>query len=414
MTALTLATILIAGGLNMAPQAFSTGSGGNNDDKKDKKGGEDSNKYKDWKKENEKHDDDDEEHDKVKICHIPDGNPANAHTIEISESALASHLDHDDTLGACPDDDDEEEPAHIIIIRAITDDNNKAYNIDDFTISIDGVVQDLGLPIPIVPNTEKTITGVVPEGYKFVLIAGDPSCPVNINGDTFSLKKGQTIVCTIYYDDLYVPGGAAGPNPTITIVNNVASDPDPFGIIVSPIVGVPNTINPTTTKYTVDSHTTVTISGSDDSPILITGDGNCPENNGGFVNIQSGQDITCIYSDRQTDEAGVVFRPTHVTFVPGQTATWSLPDGSGDVTIDATSFDTIIVNDPEFNKPTASSLIIVYSLIATPYDGQPIQCFSEGIVPTGSGNGFRLACTSLTADEYSLNYALINTIDITS
>ena len=38
---------------------------------------------------------------KVVICHIPPGNPDNAHTIEVSEYAVDSHLDHGDTLGEC-------------------------------------------------------------------------------------------------------------------------------------------------------------------------------------------------------------------------------------------------------------------------------------------------------------------------
>ena len=43
--------------------------------------------------------------DKVKVCHIPPGNPGNAHTIKISKSALAAHLAHGDTQGACLNDD---------------------------------------------------------------------------------------------------------------------------------------------------------------------------------------------------------------------------------------------------------------------------------------------------------------------
>lgn len=45
--------------------------------------------------------------EKVKICHVPSGNPANAHTIEISQNALRAHLGLDgnlhggDYLGAC-------------------------------------------------------------------------------------------------------------------------------------------------------------------------------------------------------------------------------------------------------------------------------------------------------------------------
>ena len=38
---------------------------------------------------------------KVDVCHIPPGNPDNAHTITISENALGAHLDHGDRVGAC-------------------------------------------------------------------------------------------------------------------------------------------------------------------------------------------------------------------------------------------------------------------------------------------------------------------------
>ena len=38
---------------------------------------------------------------KVEICHIPPGNPANAHTISVSGNAIKSHLKHGDYLGAC-------------------------------------------------------------------------------------------------------------------------------------------------------------------------------------------------------------------------------------------------------------------------------------------------------------------------
>ena len=38
---------------------------------------------------------------KVDVCHIPPGNPENAHTITISENAVGTHLDHGDRLGAC-------------------------------------------------------------------------------------------------------------------------------------------------------------------------------------------------------------------------------------------------------------------------------------------------------------------------
>lgn len=38
---------------------------------------------------------------KVKVCHIPPGDPANFHTITISENALTAHLAHGDLPGMC-------------------------------------------------------------------------------------------------------------------------------------------------------------------------------------------------------------------------------------------------------------------------------------------------------------------------
>lgn len=38
---------------------------------------------------------------KVQVCHRPPGNPANFHTINISQNALPAHLAHGDLVGAC-------------------------------------------------------------------------------------------------------------------------------------------------------------------------------------------------------------------------------------------------------------------------------------------------------------------------
>jgi hypothetical protein len=38
---------------------------------------------------------------KIIVCHIPPGNPANAHDIEISVNALPAHLAHGDFVGGC-------------------------------------------------------------------------------------------------------------------------------------------------------------------------------------------------------------------------------------------------------------------------------------------------------------------------
>ena len=38
---------------------------------------------------------------KTTVCHIPPGNPANAHTICVGNSAVPAHIDHGDFLGTC-------------------------------------------------------------------------------------------------------------------------------------------------------------------------------------------------------------------------------------------------------------------------------------------------------------------------
>jgi hypothetical protein len=38
---------------------------------------------------------------KVDICHIPPGNPDNAHVINVSVNAIPAHLAHGDHLGSC-------------------------------------------------------------------------------------------------------------------------------------------------------------------------------------------------------------------------------------------------------------------------------------------------------------------------
>jgi hypothetical protein len=38
---------------------------------------------------------------KVTICHVPPGNPENAHEITVAEASLKAHFPHGDTLGTC-------------------------------------------------------------------------------------------------------------------------------------------------------------------------------------------------------------------------------------------------------------------------------------------------------------------------
>lgn len=468
MTALTLAIILIASGLSLTPEAFSTGNNGNNDkdkkDDKDKKGSEDSEKFKKWKKENESHDDDDEEHEKIKICHIPEGNPANKHTIEISESALTAHLGHGDTIGACPNDNVDDELAYIIFIRAITDDNNWPFVMEQFKLSIAngpiptvGQPVDFGVPIPIEPNTDKYITGEMPAGFKSVLITGDPSCPVNINDDKFSLKEGKTIICTIYYDDVFQSGGSEGNDPTVkvTVQVNGLPDVDPTlftytigsteGVTDGDIVTIPKNVP---VEFSQTNH----LDELDGKilPTSIQGDGNCPDviNTGGtengFITLGANQNIECIVVYGEEIKPGVIFHydtqmvgregaqlPNVGTpcgeYVPsinnGEPGTryentvtqgpciainganmWVVPDSS--VTLTDTTivlFTVIIAGSDEDTQLNPDATTCVFNGLAPtldePDDNNPVE-------PTPLA--FRLFCTDLpNTGNWNVNYALI-------
>jgi hypothetical protein len=41
---------------------------------------------------------------KVAVCHVPPGNPANAHVLRLPQAAVKAHLAHGDKLGACGTD----------------------------------------------------------------------------------------------------------------------------------------------------------------------------------------------------------------------------------------------------------------------------------------------------------------------
>ncbi|WP_426733580.1 hypothetical protein [Myxococcus faecalis] len=43
---------------------------------------------------------------KVTLCHIPPGNPDNAHSITVGLAAVKAHVKHGDTLGACDSEPD--------------------------------------------------------------------------------------------------------------------------------------------------------------------------------------------------------------------------------------------------------------------------------------------------------------------
>ena len=46
-----------------------------------------------------------DEAEKVEVCHMPPGNPANAHTISVDNDSFDDHVAHGDTEGPCESDE---------------------------------------------------------------------------------------------------------------------------------------------------------------------------------------------------------------------------------------------------------------------------------------------------------------------
>ncbi len=63
---------------------------------------------------------------KVEECHVPPGNPGNAHTISVSRNALNAHLAHGDTEGECP----EERPGRVHDDDVSSDDDDDSSDDD--------------------------------------------------------------------------------------------------------------------------------------------------------------------------------------------------------------------------------------------------------------------------------------------
>ncbi|MCH6586343.1 MAG: hypothetical protein IH792_04875, partial [Thaumarchaeota archaeon] len=192
--------------------------------------------------EDDDEDDDEDDHgkkDKVTICHIPPGNPGNAHTISVSGNAENAHLAHGDTLGECPDgdedkqvDDGQDNTTTITLTKQVTNDNQGTAGPDDFMISVNGTIVLSGSTTEVAPNVLFAINETAADGYEFVEITGDPECPTILDDETITLAPGQDINCIIHNND-------EGDATTITLTKQVTNDnqgtagPDDFMISVN-------------------------------------------------------------------------------------------------------------------------------------------------------------------------------------
>lgn len=113
------------------------------------------------------------------ICHIPPGNPANVHTIVISNNALDTHLLHGDFLGKC---DEETDGGTTCDCECQDEDHLDCYGCTENDECDDRLFCD-GLEVCLEGNC---VSSDLPCGPNTICSEGDESClpPSGCNSDT--------------------------------------------------------------------------------------------------------------------------------------------------------------------------------------------------------------------------------------
>jgi len=88
----------------------------------------------------------------------------------------------------------------ITLIKSVVNDDGGTLTPTNFPLQIDGNPVPNNSSVAVTANSPHTITETQQDGYAFVLITGDPECPV-ILGGTATLSEGESITCTITNDD---------------------------------------------------------------------------------------------------------------------------------------------------------------------------------------------------------------------
>lgn len=142
---------------------------------------------------------------KTVMCHVPPGNPDNAHTIAVGSPAAArAHIAHGDTKGSCNgnggdgegnEGGDENGEAKLTVIKEIVNDDNGTSTVEDFTLLVDGDEVDSGEENEFDPG-DYTVSETGPDGYE-ATFSGD----CDENGD-ITLEDGDDKICTITNDDV--------------------------------------------------------------------------------------------------------------------------------------------------------------------------------------------------------------------
>lgn len=224
----------------------------------------------------------------------------------------------------CEDETKPKKMGKIIVKKAITNDNGGNAVPADFTITLTDVdtneefilvhdQNDSTLNVNEVQvgtyKLSETIADTVTGTYTTVLIAGDTKCPAMVD-ESFTIKKGKKISCTIYNDDDFVPGVNEGAAPTMKItvqvngLEGVTVDQFRYTIGTETMKMDGDTVNIPTNMAVIFNQTNFIDIDDPNIPAVlpsaIEGDGNCPDVLGigdseqGSLTLSANQNIECI------------------------------------------------------------------------------------------------------------------------
>jgi hypothetical protein len=139
--------------------------------------------------------------EKVTICHIPKGNPSNAHDITVGASAVPAHLAHGDIVGPCVTGPQPTDAAMVTVTKVVNGGPNLP---EQFNICVETDDESTGVITPatppcapgsasgftyiVKPGAIAISEPVLPTGYEIAPAACLPSGMVT---------GGQTATCTV-------------------------------------------------------------------------------------------------------------------------------------------------------------------------------------------------------------------------
>lgn len=349
------------------------------------------------------------------------------------------HDDHEDDDHHAKKNDTSSIRVYKVVINNV---GNPLPSMASFGIKLNNTLITVNATIlNVTQNKPITLTESGMTGYSFVEIRGDGHCPQNLGG-TITLDSGQHIDCYIVNQPTPT-GEVINTPPTVKIykvVINSAGNPTPstesFGLSINGGATLSNG-----TQVTLQTNTPAILNESGLSGyefVEIRGDGHCPENLGGTITLDAGQNITCYVVNQPINpvtpiQPGVIFHYNTMSFSFANMTygnSCSKPGSVPPCVELANSNDgNVLVVDPKLQTDTT---IVLFSVVETnkvtqsppQFATSPI-CILSGVGPhtadyaqdpdttpvvNPSGQmGFEFQCSLIEADNFKISYALIET-----